>query len=34
MSLRGQPSWVKMTSLMGRLTALAFHPTKYVNKAE
>jgi hypothetical protein len=33
-SLRGQANWAKMTSLGGKLTALACHPTKYVNKAE
>jgi hypothetical protein len=34
MSLRGQTSWAKMTSLRGKLTALACHLTKFVNKAE
>jgi hypothetical protein len=34
MSLRGQASWAKMTSPWGKLTALACHPTKYVNKTE
>jgi hypothetical protein len=34
MSFRGQASWAKMTSLGGKLTALACHPTKKVNKAE
>jgi hypothetical protein len=34
MSLRGQASWAKMTSLRGKLTALACHLTKFVNKAE
>ncbi len=34
MSLRGQASWAKMTSLRGKLTAPPFHPTKFVNKAE
>jgi hypothetical protein len=34
MSLRGQPSWAKMTLLGAKLTALACHPTKYLNKAE
>jgi hypothetical protein len=34
MSLRGQASWAKMTSLGGKLTASAGHPTKYANKAE
>jgi hypothetical protein len=33
-SLRGQASWFKMTSLRGKLTALACHPTKFVNKPE
>jgi len=33
-SLRGQASSAKMTSLGGKLTAMACHPTKYVNKAE
>jgi hypothetical protein len=33
-SLRGQASWAKMTSLRGKLTALAWHPTKFVNKSE
>jgi hypothetical protein len=28
MSLRGQASWTKMTSLRGKLTALACHPKK------
>jgi len=27
MSLRGQASWTKMTSLGGKQTALACHPT-------
>jgi hypothetical protein len=30
----GQASWAKMMSPGGKLTALAFHPTKKVNKAE
>jgi len=34
MSFRGQASWAKMTSPGGKLTALAYHPTKKVNKAE
>jgi hypothetical protein len=34
MSFRGQASWAKMTSLVGKLIALACHPTKKVNKAE
>ncbi len=34
MSLRGQASWAKMMSLRGKLTAPAYHPTKFVNKAE
>jgi hypothetical protein len=34
MSSRGQASWAKMTSPGGKLTALACHPTKNVNKAE
>jgi hypothetical protein len=33
-SLRGQASWAKMTSLRGKLTTPAFHPTKFVNKSE
>jgi hypothetical protein len=33
-SFRGQVSWAKMTSLRGKLTALACHPTKFVNKDE
>jgi hypothetical protein len=33
-SLRGQASLAKMMSIGGKLTALACHPTKYVNKAE
>jgi hypothetical protein len=33
-SLRGQASWAKMTPLGGKLTGMACHPTKYVNKAE
>ncbi len=33
-SLRGQARWTKMTSLRGKPTALACHPTKFVNKAE
>jgi len=34
MSFGGQTSWAKMTSPGGKLTALASHPTKKVNKAE
>jgi len=34
MSLRGQPNWAKMMSLGGKLTALACHLTKFVNKSE
>ncbi len=34
MSLRGQASWTKMMSLRRKLTTLACHPTKFVNKAE
>jgi hypothetical protein len=33
-SFRGQDSWAKMTSTGGKLTALACHPTKFVNKAD
>jgi hypothetical protein len=33
MSLRGQASYAQMPSLRGKLTALACHPTKYVNKS-
>jgi hypothetical protein len=33
MSLKGQASWAKMTSLRMKLTAPACHPTKFVNKA-
>jgi hypothetical protein len=33
-SVRGQASWAKMTSLRGKLTEPACHPTKFVNKAE
>jgi hypothetical protein len=29
-----QASWAKMMSLLGKLTALVCHLTKYVNKAE
>ncbi len=32
MSLKGHISCSKMTSLRGKLTALACHPTKFVNK--
>ncbi len=34
MSLKGQASWTKMTSLRGKLRASACHPTKFVNKVE
>jgi hypothetical protein len=34
MSLRGQGSWAKKLSLVGKLTALACHLTEYVSKAE
>jgi hypothetical protein len=34
MSPRGQANWAKMTSLGSKLTGLACHLTKYVNKAE
>ncbi len=34
MPLRGQASLAKMMPLGGKLTALEYHPTKYVNKAE
>jgi hypothetical protein len=34
MSFRGQASLAKMMSLGGKLTALACHSTKRVNKAE
>jgi hypothetical protein len=30
----GQASWAKMTPIGGKLTALAYHPTKKVNKVE
>jgi hypothetical protein len=33
-SLRGQANWAKMMSLGGQLTALSYHPTKYVNIVE
>jgi hypothetical protein len=33
-SFRGHASWAKMMPLGGKLTALACHPTKKVNKAE
>ncbi len=33
-SLGEQASWAKMTSIGGRLTAPAHHPTKFLNKAE
>jgi hypothetical protein len=31
---KGQSSWAQMISPEGKLTALACHPTKKVNKAE
>jgi hypothetical protein len=34
MSFRGQYGLAKMTSIGGKLIALACHPTKKVNKAE
>jgi hypothetical protein len=34
MSLGGQASWDKMTSLGGKLTAPVCHLTKFVNKSE
>jgi hypothetical protein len=34
MSLRGQASWAERMSGEGKLTSLAYHLTKYVNKAE
>jgi hypothetical protein len=33
-SFKGQASSTKMTPLGGKLTALACHPTKRINKAE
>jgi hypothetical protein len=33
-SFRGQASWAKMTSSMGKLIQLAYHPDKKVNKDE
>jgi hypothetical protein len=33
-SFRGQASWAKMMSPGGKLTALACHPMKKVNKVE
>jgi hypothetical protein len=33
-SFRGQASWSKMMSPGGKLTALAYHPNRKVNKAE
>jgi hypothetical protein len=33
-SFRGQAGWAKKNSFWGKLTALACHPTKIVNKAE
>ncbi len=32
--IKGQASWVKMTSPGGKLTTLAYHPALKVNKAE
>jgi hypothetical protein len=34
MSFRGKATQAKMTSLRGKLTALACHPNQKVNKAE
>jgi hypothetical protein len=34
LSFRGQAGWAKMTSFGVKLTALACHPAKTVNKAE
>ncbi len=34
MSFGGQASWAKMMSPWGKVTSLACHPTKKVNKAE
>jgi hypothetical protein len=34
MPFRGQANWAKLTSSGGKLTALACHSTKKVNKAE
>jgi hypothetical protein len=34
MSFRGLASWAKMMLPLGKLAALACHPTKEVNKAE
>jgi hypothetical protein len=33
-NIQGQASWAKRTSLWGKLSALVYHPTKKVNKAE
>ncbi len=33
-SIMGQTSWAKMTSPVDKLTALACHTTKNINKAE
>jgi len=33
-SFWGQPRWAKMISPGGKLTALAYHPTKKADKAE
>ncbi len=32
--IQGAASWAEMTSPRGKLTVVAFHPTKKVNKAE
>jgi hypothetical protein len=34
MSFRGQATWARMTSPGGKLTVLAYLPTKKVNKTE
>jgi hypothetical protein len=34
MLFKGQAGWVKMTSPGGKPTALAYHPTRKVNKAD
>jgi hypothetical protein len=33
-SFRGQVRWAKMTAPRGKLTALACHPTKKINKVK
>ncbi len=33
-SFKGQAGWAKMMSPGGKVSALGFHPTKKVNKAE